>query len=121
MKKYLFIAAIILFVIAGFTKHLVEKQHHIVIQLSSNDTSVWKMTLNNIKNLKIYWGDAVTIEVVAFGPGLDFLLASKTTGQMQITEYEKKGVKFVACENSMNAMKIHKKALVTEAGTVPVG
>jgi intracellular sulfur oxidation DsrE/DsrF family protein len=119
--KYILFAALALFCIFSFSNHKNEKPHHVVLQLTTNDTSAWKLMMNNIKNLKISWDDDVYIEVVAFGPGLDFLTTAKATEQKQVAEFAKKGVKFVACENSMKAKNIHKSDLIDNAGTVPSG
>ena len=56
-------------------------QHRIIMQLSSNDTLVWKGLMNNLKHLKAGWGDSLIIEVVAHGPGIDLLTKGKTTQQ----------------------------------------
>ena len=96
-------------------------QHRVVIQLSSNDTLVWKGLMNNIKNLKNAWGDSVTIEVVAHGPGIEFLVTGKTTQQDKIAYFKSKGVVFVGCENTLTERKIPKETIIPEAGFVKMG
>ena len=95
--------------------------HKIVMQLSSNDTLVWKGLMNNLKNLKNGWGDSVMIEIVAHGPGIDFLNKSKTTQQEKITMFKKKGIRFIACENTMIERKVSKEEIIAEAEFVRMG
>ena len=96
-------------------------QHRIVMQLSSNDTLVWKGLMNNLKHLKAGWGDSVLIEVVAHGPGLDFLTKGKTTQQEKINHFKKMGIMFIACENTMMERKISKESIIAEAAFVRMG
>lgn len=123
-KKIVFIIAV-LFVSFQLSaqKTLVTEQmpHHVVMQLSSNDTLVWKGLMNNIKNLKNGWGDSVAIEVVVHGPGIDFLIKDKTTQQEKIIFFKSKGVVFVACENTIAERKIAKETIIPEAGFVKSG
>lgn len=96
-------------------------QHRIVMQLSSNDTLVWKGLMNNLKHLKAGWGDSVLIEVVAHGPGLDFLTKGKTTQQEKINHFKQLGIMFIACENTMMERKIPKESIIAEAAFVRMG
>lgn len=96
-------------------------QHRIVMQLSSNDTLVWKGLMNNLKHLKAGWGDSVIIEVVAHGPGLDFLTKGKTTQQERIIHFKQIGITFIACENTMMERKIPKESIIAEAIFVRMG
>jgi hypothetical protein len=101
------------------SKHV--KQHRIVMQLSSNDTLVWKGLMNNLKNLKAGWGDSVVIVVVAHGPGLDLLTKGKTTQQEKIAHFHNKGITFMACENTMRERNIPKESIISEAVLIPMG
>ncbi len=96
-------------------------KHKVVIQLSSNDTLVWKSLMNNIKHLKEGWGETVMIEVVTHGFGIEMLVTAKTTEQKRITEFKNMGVVFVGCENTMRLRKITKEEMIPEAGFVPMG
>ena len=96
-------------------------KHHVVIQVSNNDTAAWKGLMNNIKHLKEIWGDSVQIEVVAHGPGIELLVAAKTTQQKKISDYKKTGVVFAACENTMRQRNISKADMIPEADFVPSG
>jgi len=125
MKKKLLLFAAILFISfqlsAQTTGNPGLKQHRVVLQLSSNDTLVWKGLMNNIRNMKNGWGDSVTIEVVAHGPGIEFLMLGKTTQQERIAYFKSKGVVFVGCENTLAERKIPKENIIPEAGFVKMG
>ena len=95
--------------------------HKVVMQLSSNDTLVWKGLLNNLKNLKAGWGDSVEIEVVAHGPGVEMLMAAKTTQLEKIRQFKAMGIQFVACENTLRERNIPKESIIPESGYVKMG
>jgi uncharacterized protein len=107
--------------VTGTSAQSPDKTHKVIIQLSSNDTLTWKGLINNIRNLHNAWGDSILIEVVAHGPGIDFLTKGKTTQQDRIHFFHKKGVHFVACENTMMERKIPKENIISEAGFVRTG
>jgi intracellular sulfur oxidation DsrE/DsrF family protein len=125
MTKKLLLAFAILFfsfnLSAQITAGSGTVQHRVVIQLTSNDTMVWKGLMNNIKNLKNGWGDSVSIEVVAHGSGIEFLVIGKTTQQERIDYFKSKGVVFVGCENTIAERKIPKENIIPEAGFVKSG
>jgi uncharacterized protein len=98
-----------------------EAKHRVVLQLSSADTLVWLGIIHNIVNLRTALGDDVQIELVAHGPGIDFLVRSKTTQQSKIAELKSKGVVFAACANSLKGRNISAEAVVPEAIIVPSG
>lgn len=107
--------------VAGAAAEVKNGKHFVVIQLTSNDTLVWKGLMNNLKNLKAGWGDNVQIEVVAHSAGIEMLMTSKTTQQQKIAEFKNMGIVFVGCENTMKERKIAKDAIIAEAGFVPMG
>lgn len=107
--------------VTGVTAAIKKGKHFVVIQLTSNDTLVWKGLMNNLKNLKAGWGDNVQIEVVAHSAGIEMLMISKTTQQQKIAEFKNMGIVFVGCENTMRERKIPKDAIIAEAGFVPMG
>lgn len=121
MKKIYFL--LLAFLFSTFHLYAQDKStlHRVIIQLSSNDTLVWKGLINNIKNLKNGWGDSVSIEVVAHGPGIDFLTKGKTNQQERITYFKSKGVVFAACENTLIERKIPKENIIPEVGFVKMG
>ena len=54
--------------------------HQVAFHVDQNDPQIMNMTLNNVQNAVNYYkeqGDTVTIEVVAYGPGLTMFVAKK--------------------------------------------
>ena len=122
----IFAAAMLL---AGQMAVAAGKQHYVAIHVDQNDPQVMNMALNNAKNVNSYYesqGDTVVIELVAYGPGLNMLVAGKSPVETQISamSLEIPGLTFSACGNTLNAMV--KKAgmdvpLVAEAKLTPSG
>lgn len=96
-------------------------KHHVVMEITSNDTLAWKGLMNNIEHIKETWGDSVQVEVVAHGPGIEILAKAKTTQQKRIAGFKQMGVLFEACNNSMKARKLAPGDIVPESGIVPSG
>jgi len=94
--------------------------HKVVVQLSTNDAQQWNFLMNNLKFLKVAWGEQVAIEVVAYGPGVDMMMANSAVKE-KIVEFKNQGVVFVVCENTMRVRGIKKEEILPEAGYVPSG
>lgn len=125
MKKTLLFAFALL--VLGFQLYAQNNQpggspvHRIIMHLSTDDTIAWKGMMKNIKNLKAGWGDKVMIEVVANGPGIEFLMKGKTTQQESIAYFKSQGVEFMGCENTLIDRNIPKSMIIPEAGFVKMG
>ena len=81
--------------------------------------------MNNIRN-HLEADPDVKIVVVAHGAGLDFLLegAAAPNGQTfagTIADLSNKGVRFAACNNTLQTRQIPRERLVMEAVVVPSG
>ena len=80
-------------------------EHKVVIQVSTDDTRTQLLALNNASNLqKLYGMDNVTIEIVAFGPGLG-ILTEQSFHSTRVKDLSLQDVKFSACENTMAHIK----------------
>ena len=97
------------------------KEHNIVIQLNTADTSAWSSTIGNIKNIQKVWPNHLHIEVVVHGKAINLLVKDKTYFANDIAGLTKEGIVFSACENTMRKYKIEKAELLIEAKTVPSG
>lgn len=106
---------------AGLAQTPVPPRHRIIMQLTSADPEVHKGLMNQLQAVKSRWADSVKIEVVVHGPGMDLLLKDKTPWQAKISEFSKKGVAFLACENTMRQKNISKESLIGDIGFVPFG
>ena len=98
--------------------------HKLVIQVNSKDPKTQKIALNNVANLQAHYGmDNITIEVVAYGPGLS-LLTNKSREGKRVSSLIQQNVTFSACNNTMKAIERktgHKPILLTNVGVVPAG
>jgi uncharacterized protein len=116
MKKLLLLLALVLGT-SAFAQ--TERHHRLVMQLASNDTNALKMLMKQLRNLQEA-SPTTEIEVVCHGPGLDLLVTGKSFKPGKITEFSGKGVRFLACENTMKDRQVERSQLLPEAGTVPV-
>ena len=104
-------------------------RHRLIIQVNDNDAAKMNLALNNAANVSTYYsgkGEEVEIEIVAYGPGLNMLIAGKSPVSKRITSFQQgmPNVAFTACENTMNNMK--KKTgkdvvLMSKIKVVPAG
>ncbi len=102
----------------------VNGHHYLVIQVSSDDPQTQTLALNNAVNVQKALGqDNVTIEVVAFGPGLSLLTRQNTQAE-RVQSLAMQDVIFSACNNTMKAVekKTGKTPELTEGvRVVPAG
>ena len=93
----------------------------LIMQVSDNDPAKWSLALNNAKNVQADLGaQNVSIEIVAYGPGLAMLKADSVAAN-RIAEAMGAGVKVVACENTMTNQKIAKDDMLAGIGYVKAG
>ena len=79
-------------------------EHKFVLQISDMDPSKQTLVLNVAGNiLKAYGQDQTDVEIVAFGPGLR-LLFEDNNNSGRIDGLVSSGVRFFACENTINNM-----------------
>jgi intracellular sulfur oxidation DsrE/DsrF family protein len=79
-------------------------EHKFVLQISDMDPFKQTLVLNVANNiLKAYGTDQVDVEIVAFGPGLR-LLFEENANAGRIDGLAQSGVRFFACQNTINNM-----------------
>ena len=79
-------------------------EHKFVLQISDMDPFKQTLVLNVANNiLKAYGTDQVDIEIVAFGPGLRLLFEENANAD-RIDGLTQSGVRFFACQNTINNM-----------------
>ncbi|MCB2102002.1 MAG: DsrE family protein [Rhodobacterales bacterium] len=103
--------------------------HRVVIHVDENDPARMNLALNNAANLDSYYkdkGEEVEIEIVAYGPGLNMLVAGKSPVADRIKSFGQNfdNIGFKACGNTHK--KMSKKAgkdvaLLPEAQMVTAG
>jgi intracellular sulfur oxidation DsrE/DsrF family protein len=92
----------------------------VVIQVSDNDPAKWNMALINAQNVSKALGSKVAIEIVAYGPGLQMFKSDSPVAQ-QLKEIAEKGIKLLACGNTMAATHTRRDQLSQSVGVVPAG
>jgi uncharacterized protein len=121
MKKLSFLLAILSSTYAFSQKVDDGHKHKVVIQFVTADSLSQYSLIGNIKNLKEAWPKA-QIELVLHGSGILLALTDKTKYTTELKDYvENKGIKIVACQNTMKARKITKEMLLPFIETVPSG
>jgi intracellular sulfur oxidation DsrE/DsrF family protein len=126
MKKLVFAAMLACAPVAAMAK---EAMHNIAVHVNSSDAKVMNMALNNVENVAAYYsekGESVTIEVVAYGPGLTMLIPGKSpvSDRIKTMSLANEKLTFAACGNTHR--KMSKKAgkdivLMEEAKMVTSG
>lgn len=80
-------------------------KNKVVIQVSTANPKQQHLALNNVVNLQKAMGmDNVTIELVAYGPGLS-ILTPKSKESKRVESLAVQGITFSACHNTMMAIK----------------
>ncbi len=92
-----------------------------LFQVTDNDPARWNMILNNMTNLREgVGGEAIEIELVAFGPGIHMLKADSPV-KARIADALKTGVTVNGCQNTMKGMKLTPADMLPEIAYVPSG
>ncbi|WP_456747992.1 DsrE family protein [Bradyrhizobium sp. USDA 4354] len=108
---------------------IAKKPHQLILQINSNDPAMMNLLLNNATNVAEYYhdlGEAVSIEVVTFGPGLHMLRddTSPVKPRIEVLAMSHPEISFKACGNTReNMRKAENKdiALVPQASVVKSG
>lgn len=110
-----------------------KKEHHLILQVNTNDPAAMNLALNNATNVAQHYkdvGEKVQIEVVTFGPGLHMLRDDTSPVKARIEEMalSTPEVSFKACGNTQEKMQkaesrdipIVRQAEVVKSGVVRV-
>ena len=114
MVKNIFGAALVAFaLVGGLVSSPVQADdgstHHVVFHVDDNDAGKMNLALNNAANVTKHYagkGEAVQIEIVAYGPGLHMLRADTSPVKDRLKDYAPSfpNVTFAACGNTLAAM-----------------
>lgn len=85
-------------------------QNRLVFQVNEDDSRKWHTVLANLNNVQEELGK-VDITVVVIGPGLGMLKADALTAN-GVQDAMAAGVRFVACGNSMQSMKLTRDDMI---------
>jgi intracellular sulfur oxidation DsrE/DsrF family protein len=92
-----------------------------IFAVSDDDAKKWNLTLGNIGNaLEGLGADAADIELVVYGPGIAMLKKDSPVAD-KLAAAQKKGVRIVACQNSMRGYHLEQADLAPGVGSVPSG
>jgi len=92
-----------------------------VIQVSDNDPHKWNLALNNARNVQNDLGaEATELEIVVYGPGIGMLKADSPVAK-RVADALGKGVKVVACENTMKGQKLTYADMLPNIGYATAG
>lgn len=93
-----------------------------VIQVSDNSPGKWNLALNNARNAQNALGgpDKVDVEIVVYGLGIGMLEMDSVVGN-RVGNATDKGVRIVACQNTMRAKGLSKADMLSGIGYVPAG
>jgi len=85
-------------------------QHHLILQVNSNDPAMMNLALNNATNVVQYYkglGEKVSIEVITFGPGLHMLRedTSPVKARIETLALSTPEISFRACGNTQENMR----------------
>lgn len=83
----------------------------VVFQINEDDSRKWHTVLANINNVQEELGGKVEVAVVLIGPGLGMIKAEALTAN-GVQDAMATGVRFVACGNSMQSMKLTKDDMI---------
>ena len=106
-----------------------KKQHRVVIQVSENDPRIMNLALNNAENLRGFYeqaGEAVQIEIVAYGPGLNMVRSdtSPVRDRLAALAGRSQAITVSGCGNTLNTQSKNEGkelTLLPEAQLVPTG
>lgn len=95
--------------------------YRVVFQVSDSDPKRWSLALGNIRNVQDEIGASnVAIELVAYGPGIGMLRFDSEVAD-RVGEAIDRGVRVVACENTMKAIKLTKDDMLPRLDYVKAG
>jgi intracellular sulfur oxidation DsrE/DsrF family protein len=98
------------------------EKYRVVVHIDESARSRGNLALKNIENLFADLGEEnVEVELVANGEGITALLKTPNLHGEQIANLAAKGVRFVACANSLRQMGLTQNALLDLVEVVPAG
>lgn len=92
----------------------------VVVHVNFPESGTQGAGLKNVANLLKEAPDTM-VEVVCHGAGIGLVEKTRTDHAEAVESLIKKGVRFVACENTMRHKSIRKEDLLPGVGTVPSG
>jgi hypothetical protein len=97
-----------------------KKVHRVVFQMTTPDTAAYRSLTRQITHVLEGLPDA-RIEVVAHNKGIAMLQIQKSNVAPELQALASRGVRFVACEQTLKLQKLEKSDILPLAGFVPRG
>lgn len=105
------------------------ERHFIAFHINENDPGLFSAALTNIENIARHYeqtGEAVTFEVVAYGPGLSMLIAGESPVEDRIDylSLALEDITFTACGNTLDARERasgHRPQLIEDVSVAQAG
>lgn len=87
-----------------------QKEHHLILQVNTNDPAAMNLALNNAVNVTQYYkeiGKSVKVQVVTFGPGLNMLRddTSPVKARIETLALSTPEISYKACGNTQENMR----------------
>ena len=101
------------------------KSHRLLLQINTDDLQTMNIVLGNAMNAKKYYdskGEALQVEVVAYGPGISMLREDKSQVKDRIAEAKAAipGMAFSMCNNAKMAAEKREGLTITPLAGVKV-
>lgn len=91
----------------------------VLLEVNSSNQESWHAAINTARQVMTMIGmDKAQIEVIAWGPGIKMLLKNSPVAE-NIQSLSMYGIKFLACNNTMRALKIQPTDLAEGVTIVP--
>ena len=103
-------------------KPSVDNPRRIALMLGTDNPNTINQLLFNVINIQKFYGmDNVELVVVAYGAGIRALMKGKSPVAERIRSQQHYGVRFIACGNTMEAMKEKRDGLIKGVEWVQAG
>lgn len=124
-RKTLIVAAVVAlsstFAIQAAEQGATPSKERVAFQVSDGNPGTWTLALNAANNvLKAFGPGKVDIEIVVYGQGIGMLKADAVISN-RIADGAKAGMNIVACENTMQGLKLTQADMNPVIGYVPAG
>lgn len=88
---------------------IIKKAHRLILQVNTNEPAAMNLALNNATNVERHYrslGEAIQIEIVTFGPGLNMLRddTSPVKDRIKALAETSRSISFSACDNTRTNM-----------------
>lgn len=118
--KHLLLALLVTLGSVSVAAQTSDRDHRIVMQLTSGDTLVHKGLMKQLRNMKEA-APTMQLEVVCHGAGMDILMTDRSVVLSGLEDAASMGIFFLACENTIKERKLDRSLIVPQSGFVKAG